>query len=560
MLVEIVVENYAVVERIRVRFHRGLNLLTGETGSGKSIVVDALGLLFGGRASGDVVRSGEARARISGIFETPATSEFRALLERNGIEVEDGELLVEREVQNNGKSRAFLGSRPVTAALLKELAPHLGDIHGQHDQQLLFSPESQLELLDGFAATDTQRERVAGIHRRWSAIVRELADVDKGEQEKLRLADLWSFQKREIEDAGLRAGEDAEMEAERRILQNTGKLQENTEAAYAALYDSPGAALTLLRQARRKLEDLCRIDGSLAEALETLKPAEIAVEEVSHTLRGYLGGLEADPARLDAIEARLAALDKLKRKYGATLDAVIAFHEEVSGKLAAVENAAERRERLKKDLDAAAAECEKAAAELSAARRKAARLLDKAVMAELAELAMGGTRFQVELTVGEWSARGVDRVRFLLAPNVGEEPRPLEKIASGGELSRLALALKTCAPAKESRRETKGVRTLVFDEVDTGIGGATAESVGRRLKKLAARGQVLCVTHLAQVAGFADHHYRVEKRESGGRTSAGMEELDAEQRTREVARMLSGHKLTPEAIRNAEQLIREANS
>jgi DNA repair protein RecN (Recombination protein N) len=571
MLVELVVENYAVVERIRVRFHRGLNLLTGETGSGKSIVVDSLGLLFGGRASADVVRSGADRARVTGIFEAPASPEFRALLEANAVEAEEGELIVGREVLANGKSRAFLGSRPVTAALLRELAPHLGDIHGQHDQQLLFSPDNQLDMLDSFAGAEPARERTAEAFRRWSALRRELGGFDQGEQEKLRLADMWSFQKREIDEAGLKPGEDASLESERRILLNTTKLQENAEAAYAALYDSPNAALAQIRQARKRIEELCRIDESLREVLlETLKPGEIAVDEASHALRHYLGGLEADPARLDKVESRLAAIDRLRRKYGATVEEILAFHADVSAKLAGIENATERRAQLARELEAAAGEFDRAAGELTAARRTGARALEKAAGAELAEVAMGGTVFRVELGESEWSARGRDRVRFLLSANAGEEPKPLERIASGGELSRLALALKTCAIAggakgaaakgAAAKGEAKAERTLVFDEVDTGIGGATAESVGRRLKRLAGQNQVLCVTHLAQVAGFADHHYRVGKVESGGRTSAEVSELSAKERAQEVARMLSGQTLTPEAVRHAERLIKMAGS
>ncbi len=560
MLVELVVENYAVVERIRVRFHRGLNLLTGETGSGKSIVVDALGLLFGGRASSEVVRTGSDRARISGIFEAPSTPAFRGLLESNGVELEDGELLLEREIQSSGKSRAFIGSRPVSAALLKEIAPHLGDIHGQHDQQLLFSAVTQLEMLDGFASGESSVARAGAAFRTWHAVRREITEMERGEQEKLRLADLWSFQKREIEEVSLKPGEDAQLEAERRVLLNTTRLQENAEGAYGALYDSPGAALAQVRQARRRLEELSKIDPASAEMLDALKPAEIAIEEAAHSLRGYIGSLEADPDRLERVESRLAAIEKLKRKYGGSVEEIIAFLEDVRAKLSSVENAAERKAELAKELETAAAAYERSAAELSAIRRKGAKALEKTVQAELAEVAMGGTVFQVELRPAEWSAHGSDQVRFLLSPNTGEEPKPLDKIASGGELSRLALSLKTCVTAKENKPAAGSTRTMVFDEVDSGIGGATAEAVGRRLKKLAKGSQLLCVTHLAQVAGFADHHYRVEKRETAGRTSTSIEELSSKDRAREIARMLSGQTLTPEAVKHAEQLIKMASA
>lgn len=554
MLVELVVENYAVVERIRVRFHAGLNLLTGETGSGKSIVVDALGLLYGGRASADMVRSGADRARIAGIFEAPASTAFRKLLEENGVEIEDGELLIEREIQANGKSRAFLGSRPVTAALLKDIAPHLGDIHGQHDQQELFQHDSQLAMIDAAGETSEAVAAVGSVFTRWQTVARELEELDRGEQEKLRLADLWSFQKREIEEAGLHEGEEEELEAERKILGNVSRLEDSAQAAYSVLYEAQGSAIAQVKTARKRLEELCRIDESMRETFDLLKPAEIALDEASHSLRHYLGTLESDPARLEHVESRLAAIDKLKRKYGASVGEILAFLADVSGRLAAVETAGERRAQLAKERERLAADYERAARKLSQDRRKAASKLEGQVQEELAALAMAGTTFRVEFTEGGWTAHGVDRVRFLVSPNRGEEPRPLEKVASGGELSRLALALKTCLTGGQKKPKT--LRTLVFDEVDSGVGGRTAESVGRRLKKLAAANQLLCVTHLPQIAGFGDHHYVVEKHEIKGRTQASIEELTGEARTREIGRMLSGERMTPEALKHAEQLLK----
>ncbi len=561
MLVELVVENYAVVERVRVRFHAGLNLLTGETGSGKSIVVDALGLLYGGRASADSVRSGTDRARIAGIFEAPSSAEFRALLEANGIEIEDGELLIEREILASGKSRAFLGSRPVTAALLKDLAPHLGDIHGQHDQQELFSHDSQLAMVDVAGESAEAVATLGGIFTRWQTVARELEELDRGEQEKLRLADLWSFQKREIEEAGLKPDEETKLDGERKVLGNVVRLEEHAQAAYVALYEAQGSAIAQLKTARKRLEELSRIDDAMRETVESLKPAEIAMDEAAHTLRHYLGTIEADPARLEHIESRLAAIDKLKRKYGAGVPEILAFLETVSAQLTAVETAGERRAQLSKEREALAAGYESAARKLSEARRKAATKLEEQVQEELTALAMAGTVFRVEFTEGAWTGRGVDRVRFLVSPNRGEEPRPLEKVASGGELSRLALALKTCLSAKNAAgggggKKSKVMRTLVFDEVDSGVGGRTAESVGRRLKKLASANQLLCVTHLPQIAGFGDHHYVVEKHEVQGRTQASIQELTGAARTKEIGRMLSGEGMTPEALKHAEQLLK----
>ncbi len=549
-------ENYAVVERVRVRFGAGLNLLTGETGSGKSIVVDALGLLFGGRASAEMVRSDAQRARISGIFELPQSEALAALLESAGVEAEDGELLVEREILAGGKSRAFAGSRPVTAALLRDLAPFLGDIHGQHDQQLLFSPDIQLRMLDEYAGAQAAVRRVGDLYRRWEKCSEEIAELDRNEQEKLRLLDLWSFQRSEIEAASLKPNVDLELESERAILKNVGRLQDGANAAYNALYDDASSVSTQLRVALKKLDELCRVDPAMSALLESLRGAEIAVDEASDTLRHYLDKLEADPARLEEIETRLESIDRLKRKYGKSVEEILEFLRTVSAQIEAVENAGERRAQLERELTGLTQEFRQAAAELTKARTQAAKKLSAQVEKELASLAMANTVFQISVAPANWSAQGADKVAFLISPNAGEEPKPIEKIASGGELSRVALALKTCTGVTDSSAASKTLRTLVFDEVDTGIGGSVAESVGRRLKKLSAASQVLCVTHLAQIAGFADRHYYVEKRQVKGRTVAEIEELKDEARTKEIGRMLSGQRLTPEALKHAEQLIK----
>ncbi len=550
---ELVVENYAVIERVRVRFHRGLNVLTGETGSGKSIVVDALGLLFGGRSAAELVRSDAKQARISGIFEAPDSKAGREMLDAAGVEVEQGELVIEREILASGKSRAFMQSKLVTAALLRELAPHLGDIHGQHDQQQLFSLDAQREMLDAFAADATALSEVAAIFTRWRRCSAELEELGRNDQEKLRLVDLWSFQRKEIDAAGLKPEEDAELENERRVLRNVARLQESATGAFTALFDSPESVSSRLRIALRRLEEVCRIDETFSDSVVSLKTAEVAIDEVSRTLRDYVDDLEANPARLEDIENRLATIDKLKRKYGGTVAKILEFLDEVSLQLSSVENAGERKAALEKEQAALAMEYRAAAANLTGKRKEAARQLTKRVEAELAALAMERSVFRVQIEPAPWSLAGADAVQFLLSANVGEEPKPLEKVASGGELSRVALALRTCA--KPGAKSQVYARALVFDEVDAGVGGSAAEAVARRLKKLAASNQVLCVTHLAQIAGFADHHYTVEKHESKGRTVASIEELAREARPREIARMLSGHRVTPEALRHAEQLI-----
>lgn len=542
MLHELLVENFAVVEKARVRFHAGFNLLTGETGSGKSLVVDTLALLFGGRASAEMVRSGTERARVSGIFEPSAP-----LPPELEIDVQDGELILEREILSSGKSRAFANGRAVTAAQLRDLAPLLGDIHGQHDQQRLFEQAEQRGILDSFGGLDVAS--VEKVYREWQSAQAELAALEAEERERLRLTDLWSFQKKEIEAAAIRAGEDAALEAEKRMLANVTKLSQAAGEAYSALYEAPESALASLKTAIRRAEELARIDPSLAATLDAMRQAEITLNEAAFSIRDYLDRLEADPARLEEVENRLAALDKLKRKYGDTLEGVLAHLEQVTASLDGAETATERAGKLRGRVASLEAEYEKAAAALTAARAKAARELESAVAAELKPLAMERAKFVVSITPAAPAAHGSDAIQFLISPNLGEEPRPLDRVLSGGELSRLALALKcvtTTGPAS---------RTLVFDEVDAGIGGAVAEAVGRRLKRIAKDNQVLCVTHLAQIAGFGDHHYAVEKREVKGRTIAVIEELDRGQRIRELGRMLAGQRITPEALKHAEQLL-----
>jgi DNA repair protein RecN (Recombination protein N) len=340
------------------------------------------------------------------------------------------------------------------------------------------------------------------------------------------------------------------------VLLNVQRLEEMAGAAYAAAYDSPESALTLTRSAAKRVDEVCRIDSKLEAAREHLRAAALGLEEASYTLRDYLGRLEANPARLEEIETRLAAIDRLKRKYGHSVAEILGFLKQVQAKLAAVEHTGERIEQLRAAGVKLSSEFEEVAANLSALRKSAGCRLAKEVVAELAQLAMERIDFRVEVSPGDWSETGADRVDFLVSANRGEPPRALEKVASGGELSRIALALKTRLSALPAAPGTSFLRTLVFDEVDTGVGGAAAEGIGRRLKKLATANQVLCVTHLPQIASFADHHYRVEKREIAGRAVAEIEELDRPGRTKEIGRMLSGQTLTPEALKHAEQLIR----
>jgi DNA repair protein RecN (Recombination protein N) len=552
MLVELMVENYAVLEQARVRFQEGLNVLTGETGSGKSIVVDSLSLLLGARASAEMIRSGEAKARVSGIFSIESTPELEEALRAAGIEREEEELIVEREIAANGKSRAFVANRPVTTAFLRQLAPALGDIHGQNEQQQLFTAQAQRELLDEYARAQDLRREVGRLFTEWRAAGERLKQLSENEQERLRLLDLWRFQRQEIDAAQLRVGEDSELEAERKILQNVTRLQENAEAAFALLYEAPESATTQMRQALKRIEELVRIDETVGETAATLKQGALLVDEAAFALRNYLGKLEGDPRRLEDVESRLEALDRLKRKYGRTIEEVLAFREDAARRADEIENANEHRAQTERQLQELGQQYEKAAGELTRLRTGGAGRLSKQVESELKSLAMGGTQFEIRIERGAWTAAGVDEIAFLVSPNRGEELRAMEKIASGGELSRIALALKTAIGDADRHA---GIPTLVFDEVDAGVGGAAAAAVGKRLKALSRTNQVICVTHLAQIAGFADHHYAVSKRVKKGRVATEICELGREERAHEIGRMLSGEHVTEEALRQAEQLM-----
>jgi DNA repair protein RecN (Recombination protein N) len=555
VLLELRVENYAVIDSLAVEFATGLNLLTGETGAGKSILIDALSLLLGDKASTEMIRHGAEKAVVSGVFEVDE-KQLARVLEENGIEAEGSQIIVKREIAAGGKGRVFVNNQPATVALLRTLAPALASIHAQNETILAFDEAARLALLDTYAGHDLSD--LGARHAAWAALRDRLAQFDRDEQDRLRMADLWSFQKKEIEAARLQPGEDQKLETEKRVLANAEKLYGAATAAYQVLYEDDASALTNLSAARKQLEELARFDAKFLEALASLESARAAIEDVSATARDYADGIDASPERLAEVEDRLALLDRLKRKYGSTVDEVIAYGVEVAGKLNELENREDVVKDLKKQLAAAAAAYVAAAQAVSKRRYSAARELQKLVETEINQLAMKA-QFRIEVSGSDepvnWTASGFDSVTYVISPNPGEPLKPVEQIASGGELSRVMLALKaTIEAGKKSKGGTQ--RTLVFDEIDTGIGGRAAEAVGKKLKSLARANQVLCITHLPQIASFADHHYLIEKREAAGRTRTLMRALSPEERTEEIARMLSGAKLTETSRQHAEQLLK----
>ena len=574
MLIELRLENYAVIDNAAVEFASGLNLLTGETGAGKSILIDALALLLGDKASSEVIRTGAERAVVSAVFECAGASgdEVEKVLERNGLdESEDGSLIVRREISAAGKGRVFVNNQAATVAVLRQFAPHLATIHAQNESLLSFDAAARLELLDGFAGG--RIVPVSEAYEAWKQIRVRIEELEQGEQDRLRLVDLWMFQKREIEEAKLQPGEDERLETEKRVLANAEKIYNAAMQAFDLLYEGDASTSASLRSAQKQIAELARYEPKFQEALAALETARISVEDVGATVRDYAGGIQASPEHLAEVEDRLASLDRLKRKYGPTLDHAISFGADVARKLSEIENKDEILRQLRAELAKAATEYLRAARELSKNRKQAALKLEKLVEAEINDLAMK-SEFRIAITTvdaeGNWSQTGIDQVVYMIATNPGEPLRPLEHIASGGELSRVMLALKvsvesgptgkdrvaqTLLPAK-ARARPAAQRTMVFDEIDTGIGGRAAEAVGRKLKSLARSNQVLCVTHLPQIATFADHHYVIEKKERSGRTRTTIRLVSGEERTEEVARMLSGAKLTDTSRKHAEQMIK----
>ena len=568
MLAELRLENYAVIDNIAVQFASGLNLLTGETGAGKSILIDALALLLGEKASPDVIRAGAERAVVAAVFEIEAGADktVARILENNGIDAEDDSVILRREIAPGGKGRVFINNQPATVGALRQLAPHLATIHAQNESLAGFDAAARLALLDAYAGTPLAA--TGEVFARWKQIASRIGELEQGEQDRLRLLDLWTFQKREIAEAKLQAGEDERLETEKRVLANAEKIYSAAMNAFDLLYEGAASTSSSLRTAQKHVEELSRYEPKFQDALAAIESARISVEDVGATLRDYAGGIQASPERLVEIEDRLALLDRLKRKYGPALEDVIQQGEEVSRKLSEMENKDEVLARLRRELAEAAEEYLDAARVVSKKRSEAARKLQKLVEAEINDLAMKCS-FQIEVSGSDeeehWTAFGFDQVLYLIATNPGEPTRPLERIASGGELSRVMLALKVSVEAGASGKKG-GVarapasascqRTLVFDEIDTGIGGRAAEAVGKKLKVLARGNQVLCVTHLPQIATFADHHFVLEKRVSGERTKTSVRLITGDERTEEVARMLSGAKLTETSRKHAEQMLK----
>ncbi len=545
------IANLAVMDSLGIEFQKGLNLLTGETGSGKSIIVDALSTLFGDRFTSDKVRSGERRAWVEGVFQIEARKDLSERLDRMGLVADGDELILKREWIMGGKVRSFVNHAVAGSAALKMLRDHLIEIHGQGEEQALLSASSHLELLDRFAELLPLREEVMNRAARSAELRKEMARLRTDQSERLRAIDLLKFQVDEIDRARLRPGEEGELEGERRILSQAEKATRLAAESYALLYEQDGSVYSQLAAIHRRLVALAQIDQGLGPAAEQADRLTSLLREIADQLRDYGSGRDFSPERLAQVEDRLAELDRLKRKYGTELEHVLAERGRMAAELAELAGRDDRIEAIAREMEHLDCEYRRVAEKLSIERKRAVPRLETAIRKELDQLALRGTPFEVRMRPvdEEVSPRGLEDVEFMIAPNVGEGLRPLARIASGGELSRLMLALRTVIADTTSK-------CLVFDEVDTGIGGRAAEEVGLRLKRLAQTHQVFCVTHQPQIARFADAHYRVSKVVDEGRTRVVVEQLDDEGRLQELSRMLAGTEVTTAARRHAKELMK----
>lgn len=567
MLSQFRVSNYALLDEVAIQFEPGLNILTGETGAGKSILMGALGLILGDRASTEVIRTGAEGTTVEGLFEWSAGVESLAIPPDMDIKVEDGVLIIRREITRDGRSRCTVNGHLVTVSMLKRLGEMLVDLHGQHEHQSLLDARTHITFLDGYGNTGRQRERVTEAFRTYAESATALKLLDEEILAGQERRELYRYQLTELRDADVSVGEDEDLERERAVLTHAEQLIQMTSSIHEALSQDEGAVIDRLGLMIRTLEDLEQIDPKLKEAVEGSRSARYHLEEVSLFLQHYRDRIEFDPERLAEVQDRMDLLQELKRKFGRTLEDVCAYRDRIAAEMERIETADDRRALLVRELEEICKTLTDEARRLSDTRKRIADRLKNRVIQELGELGMEKTRFQVEITWQENAngpiiiddkkyhadPSGMDRVEFLLSPNPGEDLKPLVNIASGGEISRIMLALKVILTGVDR------IPTLVFDEVDMGIGGRIAESVGHKLKLLARSHQVLCVTHLHQVACWGDTHFTVKKRSTRGRTVTQINHLDEDGRIQEIARMLAGETVDDLAITHAREILRRAS-
>ena len=542
------IENIAVIERSDISFDRGFNVLTGETGAGKSIVIDAISAILGDRAYRDMIRTGTEKASVRAVFtDVPRFPWF----DENGISY-DSETVIQREIFLDGKNICRVNGGLVSVSMLRRLGIQLINIHGQHDSASLFDEENHLRFLDDFAENEALRREYSEKYTAMDALRKEIDRLRMDESEKLRRMETLRYQIEEISKADLRIGEDEELEARRKVLQNTGKIADSLEIAVESLYggeDSDGAA-ALLDTAQRELARVGRFDDGIASLLERVTDLMYQVQDVANEVRDYRDSLLYSADELDKIESRLDIIHRLRRKYGTTCQEILAYLEKAKQELDEIEFADDHIARLKGKLEKAEQAAFDAALALRKSRKEAAVRLSERILAELTQLDMPKVRFSCEFTQQELGHNGADSVAFYMSANAGEALKPLSKVASGGELARIMLAMKNVLAEKDQ------VGTLIFDEVDTGVSGRAAQKVAEKLRSVAAHKQVLCVTHLPQLAALADTHLLIAKSERGGRTYTSVTPLDIEGRKRELARIIGGTNITETTLKSAEEMLR----
>ncbi|WP_321372301.1 DNA repair protein RecN [uncultured Desulfuromusa sp.] len=554
MLTDLIIKNFAIIENLHTTFNSGFNVLTGETGAGKSIIVDAVNLLLGGRARGEIIRTGEEEASVEAIFDLTAVPHLRTKLTDAGLD-DSSELLVRRMISRSGKNRIFMNGSPVSLAQLREFVSGLVNIYGQHEHQNLQRSETHLQLLDFFAGLEKPLQVYRSAFTAYQTLKNELNNLNLAERERRQRLDMLSFQQQELLNAQLQPGEDDELEQERALLRHAGKLTAATTSGYEHLYAGQDAVCEKIAVVAGQLEALESIDPHLGSLAKSLQTNLYSLEDIAVELREYAEKLEFEPQRQQQVEDRLALLSALKMKYAPTISALLEYLDQITLELGDLSDIEGRRERLQQQLQAQNELLLAAGQDLSSQREKAGIELSAKVEQELADLAMARANFVIRFfALDEPAQDGLERGEFYLAANPGEQAQPLAKIASGGELSRIMLALKRSIP------EGDGIRTLIFDEVDAGIGGEAATTVGEKISRLGKDFQVLCVTHLPQVAAFADHHYRVAKEEKNGRTTTSLLLLDTEARIAEMARMLSGSQVGSQTFVHARELIESSRA
>ncbi|MBK9708872.1 MAG: DNA repair protein RecN [Acidobacteria bacterium] len=568
MLRFIQIENMALVDSLRIEFDQGLNILSGETGSGKSIIIDSLGILLGDRATSDMIRSGSDKAFVEGIFEIGENRPLVELLAEAGIETDGGDLIIRRELGSSARGRTFVNNRAANVALLREIQPHLIDLHGQGDQQSLLSAETHLNLLDAFAGTMQNRLKTNAAYDQILKTIRDLEESNRSESERLQALDMLDFQIAEIEQAGLRVNEDADLIAERNLLVNAERIANLSVESYAHLYEDDLSILVRLGATQKRLGDRSEIDSKFTPQLDQLLNIKPLLEDIAAFLRDYIDEIQVSPERLKAVEDRIIELDGIKRKYGKTIEEVLSNLERLIEKRESLLRSEENAQTLTRNLTSIFKEFRSEAERLSELRRTAAKKFEKAIARELQDVALGAGRFSINFSLPQQNQiaekmlqlagiqtepmrrSGLESVEFYFSANPGEELKPISSVASGGELSRLMLVLKTItAPSLFPR-------SLIFDEIDAGIGGKVSDAVGSRLKKLSETNQVLCVTHQSQIARYADAHFQVFKEVVAGRTITRVVPLDTEGRVEELARMIGGAEITPLARKHAKEMLR----